>query len=359
MSLIEIPKGQEVPNKENGHSQSSITSSLRELIMGFRATQIISVAAKLNLAEYLKNGPKTAEQLSEIIHTNPRGLHRLLRALTSLGIFEETKDGSFCTTPSAELLRDDTPGSLRSLAVLYGEEWLWQAYSELSYSVESGSPAFDFVHGQSLYVYLQQHPIAGAIFQKAMSDYSNSEASAIIQAYNFSTARMIIDIGGGHGAFLSAVLKANPNLSGTVFDLPSVIEKSITDLPSASKDLRISYFPGDFFNCVPAGGDTYMLKSVLHNWDNTACIEILKNCGKVMTQQDRILVLERVILSGNEKSEAKLFDINMLVVTGGQERTKEEYKKLFNAAGFTLTRIIPTQSPVSIIEGFPISKQAL
>jgi hypothetical protein len=279
--------------------------------------------------------------------------------LTSLGIFEEMKDGTFSTTPSAELLCDNAAGSLRSMAILYGEEWLWDAYAELSYSVESGNPAFDFVHGQSLYVYLEQHPGEGATFQKAMSDYSNSESSAIIQAYNFSAARMIIDIGGGHGTLLSEVLKANPNLSGIVFDLPSVIQKNLSDLSLASKDLKISYMPGDFFRSIPPGGDTYILKSVLHNWDNKACIEILKNCNKVMTVQGRILVIERVIPSGNEKSEAKLFDINMLVVTGGRERTQEEYKKLFYAAGFTLTRIIPTQSPVSIIEGFPISKQVL
>ncbi|HEX6223110.1 MAG TPA: methyltransferase [Chryseolinea sp.] len=359
MSLTETPRDQEGSPEKNGQTQNSVASSLRELIMGFRNTQLISVAAKLNLAEHLKSGPKTAEELSEITHTNPAGLHRLLRALTSLGIFEEMEDGTFSATTSGALLRDDTPGSLRSMAVLYGAEWLWQAYAELSYSVESGNTAFDFVHGQSFYVYLQQHPAADAVFQKAMSDYSNSEASAIIQAYDFSAARMIIDVGGGHGAFLSSVLKANPHASGVVFDLPSVIEKYLADLTSASRDLKISYVPGDFFNCVPGGGDTYLLKSVLHNWDNKACIEILKNVGKVMTAQHRILVIERVIPSGNEKSEAKLFDINMLVVTGGRERTQEEYKKLFHAAGFRLTRIISTKSPVSIIEACPVPKQVV
>ncbi len=355
MSTSEIFNAKETQSNENTSQQNLTASSLKELIMGFRTTQLISVAAKLNLADYLRESPRTTEQLSEILHTNAQELYRLLRALSSLGIFQEKNDGIFSTTPLAELLCDNTPGSLRSLAVLYGEDWLWQAYAQLLYSVKNGKQAFDYVHGQTFYDYLQQHPEAAANFHNAMTGYSGSEAAAVINAYDFYNASVVIDIGGSQGTLISSLLRENPHLSGIVFDLPLVIEKAKPDLTSSAKDSKISYVGGNFFIDVPAGGDIYLLKSVLHNWDDASCIEILSNCRKAMKGSAKLLVIERVIPLGNERSEAKLFDINMLVVTGGQERTEEEYGNLLSAAGFTLARIISTQSSVSIIEGLPLS----
>jgi len=325
---------------------------LKEAIMGFRTTQLISVAAKMNLAEYLKDGPKTTEQLAESVNAHPGSLARLLRALSDIGIFEQKDDDSFCNTPTAELLLETAPGSLRSLAVLYGEDWLWRAYAGLSYSVETGKPAFDVVHGETLYGYLDQHPAAALVFDKAMSGYSESEAAAVIEAYDFSGRGTVMDIGGGQGVFVSALLKEKPLLSGIVFDLPQVIENRPEQ--SGSKAGRITFVAGNFFKDVPGGADVYFLKSVLHNWDDTSCIRILRNCRKVMMEKTRLLVLERVIPGNQEKSESKLFDINMLVVTGGSERTANQYRQLFNNAGFNMSRILSTRSPLSIIEGIPI-----
>jgi hypothetical protein len=326
----------------------AIASSLRERIMGFRNTQLIAVVAKLNVAEYLTSGPKSAKQLSKLFQVNERSLYRLLRALSSLGIFEENENETFVNTAASELLLESKPGSLRSVAILYGEEWIWQAYGQLLYSIENGTQAFERVHGIPLYKYLQHNRDAASVFNRAMTAYSGLEADAIAKAYDFSKARTIVDVGGGEGRLVSALVNAHPDLSGVVFDLP-VVKKN--ELDSSDGDLKMKYVYGDFFEGVPKGGDIYILKSVLHNWDDASCINILQNCRAAMKENSRLLIIERIVLSRNEKSEAKLFDINMLVVTGGQERTVEEYRRLFNESGFTLTKTVNTASALSLLEG--------
>ena len=326
---------------------------LRELIMGFRNTQLIAVASKLNIAAHLKDGPKTAEHLAEITNTNPRALYRLLRALTSIGLFEEGAKNTFFSTPIANLLCDQNPHSLRNVAILYGEEWVWKAYNQLGYSVEKGQPAFNYVHGASLYEYLEQDHIAAERFNNAMSAFSGDEATAICDAYSFSSAQKIIDIGGGHGAFVLALSKIYPHLSGTVFDQPGVIDTVKMRMVAEGNESKISYASGDFFREVPGGGDIYVLKSILHNWDDQSVITILGNCRKAMKNNGKLLIIERVVPSENERSEAKLFDINMLLMTGGQERKREEYSELLSSAGYNLSRVISTRSPVSVLEAIP------
>jgi hypothetical protein len=328
--------------------------ALRELIMGFRATQLISVAAKLGLADQLREGPQTPERLAELVHAEPRALYRLLRALASLGVFAERSDGAFVLTPMAQALRTDAPGSLRSLAILYGEEWLWQAYGGMLHSVQTGEPAFTRAHGQPFYAYLEQHPTAAAHFQDAMSGYSGLEGAAILEAYDFSDATSVVDVGGGEGALMSVLLQGYPQLSGVVFDLAPVVAGARRLLTAAGVAARARTVAGDFLAAVPRGGDIYVLKSVLHNWDDAAAERILRTCRRAMAGTARLLVVERVIPPGNAPAEAKLFDINMLVVVGGQERTEPEYRALFRRAGFDLTRIIPTRSPMSVLEGLPV-----
>ncbi|HZB13777.1 MAG TPA: methyltransferase, partial [Chryseolinea sp.] len=282
----------------------TIASTLRERIMGFRNTQLIAVAAKLNVAEYLIGGSKSAKQLSNLLHVDERSLYRLLRALSSLGIFEEKENETFVNTPASELLLESKPGSLRSVAILYGEEWIWHAYGELLYSIENGTQAFERVHGIPLYKYLQHNRDAATVFNNAMTAYSGIEADAIVNAYDFSPATMIVDVGGGEGRLVSALVSVNPGLSGVVFDLPAVKNG---EPDSNDGNLRIKYVYGDFFEGVPTGGDIYILKSVLHNWDDASCIKILQNCRAVMKGNSRLVVIERIVSSGNEKSEAKLF----------------------------------------------------
>jgi hypothetical protein len=329
-------------------------TTLRQLIMGFRVTQLIHVAAKLGLADHLQQGPQTVQALAQVVGAEPQALYRLLRALASLGIFTETAEGTFALTPLAELLQSEVPGSMRGLAVLYGEEWLWQVYGQMLYSVQTGRPAFEHVHGHTLFDYLRQNPTAGAAFQGGMSGYSAQEAAAILAVYDFSDVTTVVDVGGGHGAFVAALLRTYPHLSGVVFDLAPVVAGAQQQLAEAGLADRTTCVAGDFFTTLPGGGDIYFLKSVLHNWDDVAAVKILRTCRQAMTEQARLLVAERVIPPGDSPAEAKLFDINMLVILGAQERTEPEYRALFQAAGFNLTRVIPTGSTHSLIEGVPI-----
>lgn len=322
-------------------------TTLRQMIMGFRVTQLIYVAAQLGIADLLHSGTQDVASLAHQVGSEPRALYRLLRALASLGIFAELEDGRFQLTPLAQGLRRDTPGSLHGLALLYGDDWLWQAYGQMLYSVQTGLPAFQQLYGQKFFDYLDQQPAARATFQQAMSANSGQEAAALLDAYDFTSVTKLIDIGGGQGALLNAILSTYPTMSGVLFDLPSVITAGET---VAARGERVA---GDFFQAVPTEGDLYLLKSVLHDWDDTQSLAILKNCRRAMPPQGRLLVVERVLPAGNAAAEAKLFDINMLVVLGGQERTVTEFQALFQAAGFQLTRVIATASPLSLIEGIP------
>jgi hypothetical protein len=343
---------------EAAQPDATTVAALRNMIMGFRVTQLIYVAAKLGLADHLRHEPQTPDRLAQLVGAEPRAVGRLLRALASLGLFAETNEGTFAITPLAQLLQTSTPGSLRGMAVLYGEEWLWQAYSQMLYSVQTGRPAFEHAHGQPLYDYLQQHSSAAAQFHQAMSAYSDQEAAAILAAYDFSNLASVIDIGGGHGALVTALLLAHPQISGVVFDLPSVVAEANRRLAAAGLAERGMGVAGDFFTLVPSNGDLYLLKSVLHNWDDAACVAILRSCRRAMADHARLLVIERVVPPGNSPSEAKLFDINMLVMLGGQERTERQYQRLFQEAGFDLTRIVPSHSPLSLLEGLPAVGEA-
>ena len=334
--------------------EESAAAALRQLIMGFRTTQMIYAAARLGVADALAHGPRSAAQVATEVGAERRALYRLLRALASIGIFAETPDGSFAMTPLADALRTDAPGSLRSLAVLYGEEWLWCAYGRTLQSVRSGQPAFADANGDTLYDYLDRDASAAAMFHEAMSGYSAQEASAIVAAYDLSDGHRVVDVGGGHGTLVAAMLQAHAHLTGVVFDLPAVLGGAERRFADAGLAARAACVAGDFFATVPDGGDVYVLKSVLHNWDDAACLTILRACRRAMTQQARLLVIERLIPPGNAPSEAKLFDINMLVVAGGRERTDGEYRALLRSANFDLTRIVQTRSAHSLIEAVPV-----
>ena len=330
-------------------SEHHLRDLLREQIMGFRTTQMIHVAAKLGLADRLAAGPRSVEDLAAAAGAEPQALHRLLRALASLGIFAQDDAGDFTLTPQAELLRSDVQGSLRDTALLYGEDWLWQAYGSMTHSVRTGSPAFTKAHGQPFYGYLQAHPRAAAQFNAAMSGFSSHEAAAILEAYDFSTARSVVDIAGGHGALLAALLRAHPKLTGTLFDLPSVVAGAAAALGETGIAERARSVAGDFFDEAPAGADLYVMKSVLHNWDDIDAQRILATCKAAMAPEARLLVIERVVPEGNAPSDAKLFDMNMLVVAGGRERTEAEYCRLLAEAGLALDRVVATRATLSVM----------
>jgi hypothetical protein len=327
------------------------TARLRQLIMGFRFTQLIHVATKLELSEHLARGPLTGQELASTVGVDAGALYRLLRTLASLGIFSETTDARFEMTPAATLLQRNTPGSLRSTAMVYGDEMLWRAYGQMSYAIRTGRPAFEHVHGQPFYDYLGEHPRSAMLFNDAMTGFSEIESSAIIAVCDVSQTRTVVDVGGGQGALMEALLHAHAHLEAVIFDISGPTADTQRNFAVADIAKRARFIQGDFFTGVPEGGDIYFLKSILHNWDDSAAAAILRKCRDAMSKHARLLVAERVIPLGNLPSESKLFDINMLVTTGGRERTEPEYASLFRAAGMQLTKVTPTTSHLSLVEG--------
>ena len=332
-------------------------SRLRQLIMGFRITQMIHVAAKLELADHLARKPQTARELAPLVGAEAVPLHRLLRALASIGVFAESAGSVFEMTPMAELLRGDRPGSLRSTAMLYGDELLWNAFGQLSRAVANGKSAFEQLHGQSFYDYLGEHSTASALFNDAMTGFSEQEAGAILEAYDFSAVRAIVDVGGGQGALMAALLHAHAPLHAVIFDRSPPTDDTRRLFERLDVPGRAEFVQGDFFVAVPGGGDLYVLKSIVHNWQDDDATAILRNCRLAMPPRGRLLVGERIIPPGNAPAEAKLFDINMMITVGGQERTEAQYAALLAAAGLKMARVIPTRSPISLIEAVPVPRK--
>jgi hypothetical protein len=335
-------------------SQSNAaTATLRQMILSFRVTQMIHVAAKLQIADRLAEAPQTASQLAEATGAEPRALYRLLRALAAVGIFRETGDGAYALTPLGQTLRKDAAGSLHGMAMLYGEEWLWQAYGRMHHSIQTGQPAFEDVHGEPLFDFLMARPDAAAVFNSGMSSFSHQEAEAILAAYDFSATSRVVDVGGGDGTMLLAMLRRHAALSGMVLELPAVAAEAERKLASAGLGGRSVCISGDFFESVPAGADVYLVKNVIHDWRDPQAMLILHNCRRAMRPDSRLLLAERIIPAGGGAAEAKLFDISMMVVAGGEERTEREHRGILAAAGLEMTRVIPTQSSLSLIEAVP------
>jgi precorrin-6B methylase 2 len=327
---------------------------MRQLIMGFRASQLVYVAARLNLVDELANGPRDAVTLAAAVGAAPQPLYRLLRALASIGLLEEGANRTFALTPLAQPLRHDAPGSLKSTALLYGDTVFWSAYGQMLHSVLTGETGFEHAHGKAMYTYLAEDAATASLFHGAMSGFSEHEIAAILDAYDFSAITTLVDVGGGQGALVAALLTAHPHLRGVILDQDDVAESARRLLAQAGLADRASFVPGDFFKAVPRDGSAYLLKSVIHNWDDAAAQRILINCREAMPQTARLIVMERVIPTADMPSEAKLFDINMLVTVGGQERTEDEHRALLRAGGFELTRVIPTKSQLSLIEAVPV-----
>ena len=333
------------------------TAGLSQLLRGSLVTQLIHVVATLGVADLLCDGPKSSRELASALRVDPQALYRVLRALASIGIFQETDLGWFALTAQAQPLRTDVPGSLRASAILYGERWWWQACGELLHSVRTGQPAFDHVHGASLFSYLHHTADAAATFNDHQTAMTRQDATAVVGAYGFRECTKVVDVGGGHGALIAAVLKACSWASAVLFDQPAVIEGAKQRLRAEGVADRCTCIAGDFFDSVPEGGDAYVLKDIVHDWDDDRATAILGNCRRAMAQASalstKLLVVEKVIPPGNAPFPGKFTDITMLLVSGGRERTANEYETLLNAAGFALTRIVPTSSPASVIEAVP------
>ncbi len=312
-------------------------AALMQMITGFWVSSAIYVAAKLGLAEHLSGDPVNADELALRVGAHPDALHRLLRALSSIGVFKETeaKERFFELTPIGNLLRSDIPGSLRAFS-LVGREIGWEPWGELLHSVCTGETAFDHLHGEGYFKYLKQNSEAARLFDQAMAGFITMNGLAAAAAYDFSTFTKIIDVGGGSGALMEAILKQNSQVKGIVFDHPDVVGVTEKRLASSGLSGRCECIGGDFFKAVPSGGDAYLLASVIHDWDDEKALAILRNCRLAMGNSAKILLLEMVIPPGDAPFFGKLLDLNMLVNFGGQERTEAEYHDLLSAAGLRL-----------------------
>lgn len=322
---------------------------LGNMLFGFWISQGVSVVAKLGIADLLKTGPRTADELAATTKTHRLSLYRLLRMLASVGVFTEDATGRFSLTDVGEYLRTDIPGSQRAMAEMIGEEH-FRAWCDLLYSVQTGLPAFDKVYGMPVFDWLSQHPEQAAVFDAAMVSVHGRETAAVLDAYDFSGVQTLCDIGGGNGSVLIATLQRNPHLKGMLYDLPGVIGRAKKNFEAAGLLDRTQLAPGSFFESIPAGADTYFMRHIIHDWNDEQCTTILKNVHKILPANGRVLVAESVIPPGNDPFFGKLLDLNMLVVPGGQERTAAEYKTLFAGAGFRLEGIVTTSTEISVIE---------
>ncbi len=308
------------------------------------------MAVSGNLADLLESGSQSCAALATATGSDAPSVYRLLRALSSVGIFAQVEKNSFAISRLAEPLLSDAPGSLRAVVITIGEIH-YQACGELLHTVRTGSTAFNHVFGTSLFDYLQQNADAGDAFNRGMTNLSSLLAHAVLMAYNFSGISSLVDVGGGEGMLLRRVLELNPGMTGIVFDLPKTIEAANREL---SDNERCSYIAGDFFESVPEGADAYLLCGVLHDWDDDRAITVLRNCRRAaMKKNGRVVIVDMIVPDTNSASFSKLLDLNMMVMTGGRERTKAEFCVLLDAADYRLTRIIPTMAPQSVIEAAP------
>jgi len=331
---------------------SNTTLTLKHMITGYWTSQAIYVAAKLDLADKLAGGAKTAAELAADTKTQAGALFRLLRALASVGLFAQQADGRFANSPLSEPLQKTTEDSQWAMAVMMGEEH-YAAWGELLYSVQTGQGSFRKVYGEGVFEFLGKHPDQAKVFDAAMTSIHGGETRLMIDAYDFSHCKTLCDVGGGNGRTIAEVLKRQPKLQGVLFDLPHVVERAKANLQQAGVSDRCQLVGGNFFEKVDVSADILLMRHIIHDWDDEKCVAILKNCRTALNPGGKVLVVESVVPAGNEPSFVKWLDLTMLVIPEGKERTAEEYRELFAAAGLKLNRIVRTAGELDVLEASP------
>lgn len=328
-----------------------------DYLCGMMRTQAIHHATRLRIAELVEDGPKSIAALAEATQTHAPSLVRLLRALASIGFFAEVETECFAQTPLSALLQRDVPGSMYHVALLHGDQWQWHVWEGFSYTLQTGQPTFSQLFGVEMFQYFTQHsPESAKVFNEAMTGFSEQVNMPIATAnYDFSSLETLVDIGGGMGSQLMTLLKVHPSIrKGILFDRPPVIAQAQEAIAASGLGERCELVGGNFFEKIPAGADAYFMKQIIKDWNDAQCIQLLSNCRKAMNRGGRVLVAEVVLLPGRETSIQKFIDLQLMILSPGQERTEAQYRQLFEAAGFALTRIVPTASPYSILEGIPV-----
>jgi SAM-dependent methyltransferase len=330
--------------------------ALFRLVTGYYVSRAIHVVATLGIADLLSQGPRGCDGLAAATGTQAPTLRRVMRLLVSAGVFSENENEQFGLTPLGECLRSEGPGSMRATALLFGG-MAQEAWRDLLHSVRTGEPAFERAFGMDTFAYMAQHPEEAANFDKAMANFTAHIAGAVAAVYPFSQIHTIVDVGGGNGVLLSGILRAHPGLRGILFEQPEAAERAKTEIARIGLGQRCDVIGGDFFREVPVGADAYILKHVIHDWSDERAATILRNCHRAMGSGGKLLILEGIYPPRIDTSDASVGaasnDVNMLVCTGGRQRSESEFRTLLETSGFRLTRIIPTPARISVIEALP------
>jgi hypothetical protein len=323
---------------------------LFQMASAYWVSQAVYVAAKLGIADVLKSGPRPCSEIAALVGADHRSLLRIMRSLSSLGVFSHVSKDGFTLAPLGESLRSDIPGSLQAIIITLGEIH-YQACGALLHGVQTGSPSFEKVFGTSLFEYLAHRSEEADCFNQGMSDVAAMLAYAAVLAYDFGHVSSIVDVGGGNGRFLEKLLELYPEINGTVLDCASAIDEALSS--AKQKSSHCSYVAGDFFVSVPTGADLYMLCGVVHDWDDDRAVTILRNCRQAMAAGGRLLLLETVVPENDSMHFSKILDINMMAMSSGRERTQTEFCTLLTAAGFKMVKVVSTMAPQSLIEAIP------
>ena len=323
---------------------------LIEMAMGHWVSRIVFVAAKLGLADHLADAPKTADELAGATATHAPSLYRFMRSLANLGLLTESSTHRFALTPLGDMLKAGAPGSVRASILTIASDWWVRGFGELLYSVQTGKSGFEKSLGMPIFDFLARSPEDASLFSETMIGFHGAEPPAVAAAYDFSGVTTVVDVGGASGHLLTTILGRHPAPRGILFDLPHVVRDAPALIQSRGLADRITIESGSFFERVPDGGDAYLLSHIIHDWNEEQCLTILGNCRRAMRPGGRVLMIEMVLPPGDAPHPGKMLDLMMLVGPGGQERTEQEYGALLDKAGFRLTRVVPTASPVSVVE---------
>jgi hypothetical protein len=329
-------------------------SEFLALASGAWPAQALYAAAKLGIADLLREGPRSTTDLAFACQAHPDALFRLMRALVSIGVFAGNRDGCFSLTPVSELLLSAGDGSLRAYAIMQGERWVWRSWGEIEFSIRTGRPAFEHVFGAPLFQYYHDHPEAGQVSAAALNALSAADNDAIAASYPFPNGATVVDVAGGRGSLLEAILTRHPGLHGVLLERAALTEAGGHALEAAGLQDRCHVVTGDFFSSVPAGGDLYLLKKVVHDWGDDQAGAILRTCRAAMVETARLLIAEFLVPEDDGPAPAKWLDLLMLVYAGGRERTLAEYANLLASSGFVLQRTIATGAAISLLEARPV-----
>ena len=321
-----------------------------QVLLGVLNSAAVSATARLGIPDHLHSGPKTVDELAQAIDAKPELLFRLMRATAGLGILAQRPDGKWEQTPMSDVLRSDAAETLRHFACLLADDWHVRALGSLDETVRTGEPAIDRIYGMPVFAYFAKDRKSAENFDRAMASFSTLEAPIIAKVYDFSKIRSLTDIGGGQGLFLATILERYPDVTGTLFELPQVVH-GLAGGPLEPFRNRVRVVEGDMFTSIPPGADAYIMKRIVHDWSDEQCRKMLSLCRSGVTDGGRLLVVDSVVPPDAKYDPSKVMDLMMMLFSGGKERTEHEFRALFAASGWRLNRIIPTASPLAIVEG--------